>query len=80
MDECNGDVCTHGCFNTYGSFMCNCDEGFELAADGTSCIGERNRGTGRCIEAEACQRGDGFIATSLQTSVRLVLRHDYALA
>lgn len=40
VNECDEEPCTHGCFNTYGSFMCNCDEGFELAADGTSCIGE----------------------------------------
>lgn len=40
VDECADEPCTHACFNTYGSFMCNCDEGFELAADGTSCIGE----------------------------------------
>ena len=42
VDECEDEPCTHGCFNTYGSFMCNCDEGFELASDGTSCIGEEN--------------------------------------
>ena len=40
VDECEEEPCSHGCFNTYGSYMCNCDEGFELASDGTSCIGK----------------------------------------
>lgn len=77
VDECHDNVCTHGCFNTYGSFMCNCDEGFELAADGTSCIGER-RGTIRRIDSETSRKVDGFITASLETSVLLMLRHDYA--
>uniref|UniRef100_A0A3P9Q385 Fibulin 5 n=1 Tax=Poecilia reticulata TaxID=8081 RepID=A0A3P9Q385_POERE len=38
VDECEEQPCSHGCFNTYGSFMCNCDEGYELASDGTTCI------------------------------------------
>lgn len=42
VDECEDEPCSHGCFNTYGSFMCNCDEGFELASDGTTCIGEKS--------------------------------------
>lgn len=41
VDECLEEPCSHGCFNNYGSFMCNCEEGFELAADGTSCIGKQ---------------------------------------
>uniref|UniRef100_A0A3P8RGF2 EGF-like domain-containing protein n=1 Tax=Astatotilapia calliptera TaxID=8154 RepID=A0A3P8RGF2_ASTCA len=38
VDECADEPCSHGCLNTYGSYMCNCDEGFELASDGTTCI------------------------------------------
>lgn len=40
VDECAEEPCSHACFNTYGSYMCNCDEGFELGSDGTSCNGE----------------------------------------
>lgn len=43
VDECETDSCTHGCLNTYGSFMCTCDEGFELASDGTTCNGNQGR-------------------------------------
>lgn len=43
VDECETDSCTHGCLNTYGSFMCTCDEGFELASDGTTCNGNQRR-------------------------------------
>lgn len=42
VDECADEPCSHGCLNTYGSYMCNCDEGFELASDGTTCIGEED--------------------------------------
>lgn len=43
VDECETNPCTHGCLNTYGSFMCTCDEGFELASDGTTCNGKQGR-------------------------------------
>lgn len=40
VNECLDQPCSHSCFNTYGSFICSCEEGFELTSDGTSCIGE----------------------------------------
>ncbi|TWW72584.1 hypothetical protein D4764_16G0010810 [Takifugu flavidus] len=42
---------SHSCFNTYGSFMCSCEEGFELTSDGTSCIGVINH-MGRLQESK----------------------------
>jgi len=42
-DECadggNGG-CDQICVNSLGSFSCGCQEGFSLAADGTSCTGK----------------------------------------
>lgn len=32
--------CQQECVNTPGSYLCGCMEGFELAADNKSCIGE----------------------------------------
>ncbi|CAH1226444.1 SCUBE3 [Branchiostoma lanceolatum] len=40
LDECmtsEGDVCTHTCENYPGTFICSCDQGFELAEDKVSC-------------------------------------------
>ena len=32
--------CEHACFNTEGSFTCDCQPGYLLAADGSGCSGE----------------------------------------
>lgn len=42
MDECataNGG-CSQTCHNTLGSFLCECDSGYELAANGLTCQGK----------------------------------------
>ena len=41
IDECaevNGG-CQHTCVNTEGSFLCDCDDGYELDSDGLGCNG-----------------------------------------
>lgn len=44
VDECatgNGNLCRNGqCINTVGSFQCQCNEGYEVAPDGRTCVGE----------------------------------------
>ena len=41
QNECERDgMCMHSCRNTYGSFQCSCNQGYELAADGRSCEGQ----------------------------------------
>ncbi len=43
MDECgmsNVHNCSMGCQNTYGSFNCTCNSGFELDSDGRNCNGK----------------------------------------
>ena len=40
IDECLGaHGCQQICENNHGSYMCQCTEGFQLAADGKSCNG-----------------------------------------
>lgn len=40
VNECDGEsLCQHHCYNLIGSFLCQCDHGFELAADKVSCEG-----------------------------------------
>jgi len=40
VDEClRPGMCQHSCRNTWGSFQCLCDEGYQPAADGRSCDG-----------------------------------------
>jgi len=44
VDECasgNGMLCRNGqCVNTVGSFQCLCNDGYEVALDGRTCVGE----------------------------------------
>ena len=44
VDECatgNGNLCRNGqCINTVGSFQCQCNDGYEVAPDGRTCVGE----------------------------------------
>lgn len=41
-NECNVDNggCSHYCANTYTGFYCECNEGYEIGADGKNCIGK----------------------------------------
>lgn len=40
IDECKTPyICQHKCVNTFGSFQCICHEGFTLASDKRSCLG-----------------------------------------
>ena len=42
VDECTRGLagCIHNCFNTPGSFLCTCMDGFELLSDNRACAGE----------------------------------------
>lgn len=41
VNECEmGAPCSQRCFNTYGTFMCRCDQGYELGPDGFTCNGK----------------------------------------
>lgn len=63
VNECDmGAPCEQRCFNSYGTFLCRCHQGYELHRDGFSCSGERstpNTGsplvsTGLCWFPRAC--------------------------
>lgn len=42
VNECDmGAPCSQRCYNTYGTFLCRCDQGYELGPDGFACNGER---------------------------------------
>ena len=43
VDECDAGIsgCNHNCTNTMGSYMCSCDEGYDLDSNGLTCVGER---------------------------------------
>lgn len=42
VNECDmGAPCSQRCYNTYGTFLCRCDQGYELGSDGFACNGER---------------------------------------
>ncbi|XP_071163252.1 uncharacterized protein [Mytilus edulis] len=42
IDECSDGLfkCEHGCFNTNGSFVCSCRDGYILQSDGKSCTAD----------------------------------------
>ena len=42
VNECDvQSPCQHHCYNLIGSFLCQCDQGYELAQDAVSCQGGR---------------------------------------
>ena len=44
IDECELEQnCTHNCHNTYGSYECTCNDGFELLSDGYKCQGNSSK-------------------------------------
>ena len=45
VDECatNNGGCSQQCIDTSGSFTCDCDEGYALNVDGSSCDGKYER-------------------------------------
>lgn len=41
VNECDmGAPCSQRCYNTYGTFLCRCDQGYELGPDGFACNGK----------------------------------------
>ncbi|KAL2300849.1 hypothetical protein Nmel_013740 [Mimus melanotis] len=64
VDECasgNGMLCRNGqCVNTIGSFQCLCNDGYEVALDGRTCvdINECALEPGKCSPG-TCQNLDG---------------------
>ena len=41
INECNGDhECDQVCNNTFGSYLCSCDDGYLLQSDGRTCEGK----------------------------------------
>ena len=46
IDECALDLagCGQTCTNTEGSFVCSCEDGYQLDGDGKTCSGEKREG------------------------------------
>ena len=44
INECDPSVnsCEQVCYNTNGSFVCDCRQGYVITADGLSCLGRNN--------------------------------------
>ena len=42
--ECNNNNggCDQNCYNTFGSYYCTCNNGYNLTSNGHSCIGMEN--------------------------------------
>ena len=52
IDECQNNLsgCDHSCYNTIGSFTCDCTPGYTLANDGSACNGEKfHRNMKHCV-------------------------------
>ena len=46
VDECASmdNLCSQDCYNTFGSYDCNCTEGYVLESDGYNCNGKYHKG------------------------------------
>ena len=55
IDECDEDIsgCDQVCFNTLGSYYCNCEKGYELDTNNHTCIDidECASNNGECEES-----------------------------
>ncbi|KAJ8035130.1 Kielin/chordin-like protein [Holothuria leucospilota] len=53
INECNinSELCENGCINTYGSYRCNCETGFEFDANFTC------EDINECLRDEFCDQG-----------------------
>ena len=42
INECTEDTddCSHDCYDTVGSYLCDCPTGYELDTDEVNCIGD----------------------------------------
>lgn len=58
VNECaTENPCVQTCVNTYGSFICRCDPGYELEDDGVRCSGN---GFYLALERPTCARAQGW--------------------
>lgn len=70
INEClNTNLCEHTCYNTIGSYNCDCQAGFELSINGLSCsdINECLSNNGGCAQecintvgSYQCRCGSGY--------------------
>lgn len=80
VDECSGELgvrvrCEHLCFNTPGSYECQCHPGYELQSDGYSCqpFTKENQCPGGCLNAgvciDGCQCPPGFRGSRCEEAI-----------
>lgn len=60
IDECslNSTLCDHVCINTDGSYMCECNEGYQLVSGTNQCQGKLPYITQSCNNVYVCIRKD----------------------
>lgn len=76
MDECENQVCHQKCINTWGSFNCVCEQGYNMEPDGRTCTdidecsifrGRGNLCVGICVNDPGsfkCTCPDGYLLAS----------------
>lgn len=74
VNECDmGAPCEQRCFNSYGTFLCRCNQGYELHRDGFSCSGESH--LCYCVLLDTALRGGGHPRISFSTPTGLPELH-----
>ncbi|KAL4239882.1 Calcium ion binding [Mactra antiquata] len=61
INECDNSPCDMTCVDTDGGFYCECDDGYRLHSDGTTCIdiNECAEGSDVCDDVGSCLDQDG---------------------
>ena len=65
LNECETDICDHGCTNKFGEYQCDCENGYSLLSNGRTC-----QDINECVTTATCS--DTFVCSNLIGSYKCI--------